>query len=143
MYNLASWVRTGDSEADELNALSQIMLLQKASEDAAKQPGVKPWTTKSRSQPEGGFSEQPPPSRQQKTHDAVDEFTEQIEARGYAVQRCEMWRREAEPLAFDKSDTVWEMVDPVRNPLFPLHANLTITCSQIFGQYINDRTSSA
>ena len=142
MYNLASWVRTGDSEADELNALSQIMLLQKASEDAAKQPGVKPWTTKSRAQSESGFSEQTPPSWQREIHDAGDEFTEQIEARGYAVQPCKMRRREADPLAFFKSDTVWEMVDPVRNPLFPLHANLTITCSQIFGTYINDRTSS-
>ncbi|KAJ2926260.1 hypothetical protein H1R20_g10849, partial [Candolleomyces eurysporus] len=103
LYNLASWVAT-ELEEDVADASNKVTTLKADLNAAAKKPGVSAWTTKpSRNQPEGGFTEQGPPSQRRKTGDGRDEFAEQLEAAGYEV----------EPQVFkDNSGGVWEELDP-------------------------------
>lgn len=100
LYNLASWART-DSELDLEDSRCEVNKLVNEFRTSAQNSNVNPWTVK----------ESELPSQRQRTADGGDEFVEQIKAEGYEV----------EPPAFkDSSGVVWELVDPVRNPLAPL-----------------------
>jgi hypothetical protein len=107
LYNLASWARI-DSELDLEDSRGEVNKLVNEFRTSAQNSNIKPWMVKpSRKEPE------PPASQRQRTADDRDEFVEHIKAEGYEV----------EPPAFeDNSGVVWKLVDPVRNPLAPLHA---------------------